>query len=270
MCNHILNLPTVIVSAILDYVKTDSYAIIGAVCQNFKRQFGESEKVTRTCKYLQSVSLLDTLRPTTKFRSSNLLDNLISYGDIRIIPRLLSRGVEWDPFCVERAAEVCNYDFFHWLKTTDLPWLPENAHHKAALAGNLGMMVFLVDSGAGFPDSRSHAAAFNDRKITEWLGELQLDVAYTLVRAARTDDVQAFEQTEFFDDHSLNQMLLKEACINSSFNVLEFFRCFFDVGPTVSDVAAALFFHRDGVLEWYWEFYPDLASDLAEKLRFKN
>lgn len=262
MCCSILDLPAAIISEILEYVKVDSYAIIGPVCQEFKNVFSASEKVTQTSKYLQSVSLFDTLCLTTKFHCPNLLTDLISVNNIQVIPRLLSRGVEWDHFCVERAAEVNSYKFFNWLITTELPWLPGNAHHTAALSGNLGMMVFLVESGAGYPDSRSFIAAVDNRKITEWLREVRLDVAYSFVQAARVDDAEIFEQTEFFDDHSLNKMCVKEACVNGSYNVLEFFRVKVDIGPTVSDVAAALHFKQAEILDWYWEFYPEFASEL--------
>lgn len=82
------------------------------------------------------------------------------------MPLVLSRGIEWNHFCVQRAAEVNSYNFFDRLKTTNLPWLPENAHRTEALSGNLDIVFFLVESGAGFPDSRSFAVA-EDRKIVE-------------------------------------------------------------------------------------------------------
>ena len=135
--------------------------------------------------------------------------------------------------------------------------------HTARLPreGNLDMMIYLVESGAGFPDSGSLAVT-RDCKIVEWLRELQLDPAHAFVKAAREDDVCAFEQTESFDDHALNQMYLKEACIHGAFNVLEFFRLFVDVGPTPSDVATALHFQMVDILDWYWEFFPRSAGEL--------
>lgn len=110
---NILDLPADIVKSILNYVKTDSYAIIGPVCRDFRRHFRASEKVTKTSKYMQSVSLFDTLPPTTKVNGLHL----ICWNEIQVIPLLLSRGVEWNHFCVQRAAEVKSFKFFRWLKS---------------------------------------------------------------------------------------------------------------------------------------------------------
>lgn len=259
-----LHLPREVLQYIMDFVKTDSYAIIGPVCRDFRKCYNSIEKVTRTSKYTQSLQLF---RQATKLpvQTPDLLDQLILRGEVDTIPLVLACGHEWDHFCVQRAAETNNHRFFAWLQTTDLPWLVENAHRAAASAGNLGMMIHLVESGAGFPDASSFAVT-NDRKIVEWLRELQLDPAYAFVRAAREDVGRVFQQTEFFDDHVLNQMCVKEACIHGSFDVLEFFRCFVDVGPTVSDVATALHFQMMEILDWYWEFYPKLAEEVAFKL----
>ncbi|CAN0251181.1 unnamed protein product, partial [Ectocarpus sp. 12 AP-2014] len=247
----------------LSFVKADSYAIIGPVCRDFRNCYGSDQRVTRTSKYTQSLQLFQqATAKNIEFKSPNLLHDLISRDEIDVIPRLLARGYEWDHFCVQRAAETNNYKFFQWLQTTDdLPWLVENAHRAAAKEGNLEIMIYLVESGAGFPDSGSHAAT-NDCKIVGWLRELQLDPAHAFVKAAREDDVRVFEQIEFFDDHVLNRMCLKEACIHGAFNVLEFFRVFVDVGPTVSDVATAVHFQMVDILDWYWEFFPRSAGEL--------
>jgi len=249
--NNILDLPDVLLKHVLDFVKIDSYAIIGPVCKQFRSHYKPSDRVTRTSKYTQSPQLFSLLQ--IQFTSSSLLDDLILRDEIDIIPLLLERGYEWDHFCVESAAETNNYNFFEWLRTTELPWLADNAHFSAAWAGNLEMMIYLVQSGAGFPDERSLIVAqkhgFN--KIVGWLQELALDSAYTMVQAAREDDVYAFEQVEFFDDHILNRMYVKEACINGSVNVLEFFRERVEHIPTASDFAAALHFQRSYVLDWF-------------------
>lgn len=60
-------------------------------------------------------------------------------------------------------------------------------------------------------------------------------------------------------------MYIREACVNGSFNVLEFFRRFVVVGPTTTGVAAALHFQRLEVMDWYREFFLDLAEELVEK-----
>jgi hypothetical protein len=255
-----LHLPEEILHHTLSFVKTDSYAIIGTVCQNFRNCYRVSERVTRTSKYTQSLQLFQQAT-NIEFNNPQLLDDLISREEIDIIPLLLARGYDWDHFCVERAAETSNRKFFTWLQTTDLPWLVQNAHRAAASHGNLGLMVYLVESGAGFPDDSFYNVAM-DRKIAEWMHELQLGPDYHFVKAAREDDVCVFEQTEFFDDHVSNQMYIREACIHGSFNVLEFFRRFVDVGPTVSNVSAALHFEVAGILDWFWEFFPELAETL--------
>lgn len=268
-----LHLPTHhVLRYILDFVKADSYAIIGPVYRDFRNCYGSGERVTRTSKYTQSLQLFRQATATNiEFKSLGLLDDLISRDEIDVIPPLLARGYEWDHFCVQRAAETNNYNFFRWLQwlqtTTDdgLPWLVENAHRAAAKEGNLDMMIYLVESGAGFPDSGSLAVT-RDCKIVQWLRELRLDPAHAFVKAAREDDVCVFEQqterTDAFDDHALNQMCLKEACIHGAFNVLEFFRVSVGVGPTQSDVATALHFQTGDILDWYGEFFPSLAEEL--------
>lgn len=262
-----LHLPNEVLQYILGFVKTDSYTIIGPVCKHFRNCYRPSERVTRTSKYTQSLQLFEQAT-NIEFKSVGLLDDLISRDEVDIIPVLLTRGYEWDHFCVQRAAETNNYAFFGWIQTTDLPWLVENAHRAAALEGNLEMMMYLVESGAGFPDNSLYDVA-KDRKIVEWMHELQMDPAYAFVKAAREDDVGVFEQTEFFDDHVLNQMYVEVACTHGSFNVLEFFRIFVDIGPKVSDVTTAMYFQVPEMLDWYWEFFPCLAEELSE-LRLKN
>ncbi|CAN0485303.1 unnamed protein product [Ectocarpus sp. 12 AP-2014] len=263
-----LHLPKDAFQHILSFVKADSYASICPVCRDFRNCYGSGERVTRTSKYTQSPQLFQQATATKiEFKSLCLLDDLISRNEIDVIPLLLAHGYDWDHFCVQRAAETNNYKFFRWLQwlqTTDdgLPWLVENAHRAAAKEGNLEMMIYLVESGAGFPDSGSLAVT-RDCKIVEWLRELQLHPAHAFVKAAREDDVCVFEQTEFFDDHALNQMYLKEACIHGAFNVLEFVRVFVDVGPTPSDVATALHFQTGDILDWYCEFFPCLAEELS-------
>ncbi|CAM9963038.1 unnamed protein product [Ectocarpus sp. 12 AP-2014] len=252
-----LHLPDATVSAILDFVKTDSYAIVGPVCRDFEKQYKPSEKVTRTSKYTQSSALFQQAPNTIQLKSPSLLDDLISRGEIEVIPLVLSRGYEWNHFCVERAAELGSYEFFEWLRSTELAWLPEVAHRAAALSGNVQMMTYLVESGAGFPSCRSCAVA-KDRRVREWLREVLLDPALIFVTAAREDDVCVFQQTDFLEDHCLNRMCIREACNSGSVNVLEFFRRFVDVGPTATDVAAALHFQRVEVAEWCSEFFPDL------------
>ncbi|AAK14564.1 EsV-1-149 [Ectocarpus siliculosus virus 1] len=265
-------LPKDTLQHILSFVKEDSFAIIGSVCRDFRNCYGSGERVTRTSKYTQSLRLFQqATAKNIEFKSLGLLDDLISRDEIDVIPSLLARGYEWDHFCVQRAAETNNYKFFQWLQTTDdLPWLVENAHRAAAKEGNLEMMIYLVDSGAGFPDSGSRAVT-NDCKIVEWLRELQLDPAHAFVRAAREDDVCVFEQTESFDDHGLNRACVREACVHGAFNVLEFFRVFVDVGPTVSDVAAALHFQTVDILDWCREFFPCLVEELSGmRLRLRS
>lgn len=251
---------------ILDYVKTDAYLIIGTVCPAFRHIYTPSEKVTRTSKFTQSPQLLERAQALgIRFSSPCLLEDLVSRNEIDTIPLLLSRGLEWDPFCVVRAAELNSHRFFRWLNGTDLAWLPENAHCSAAESGNLSLMVYLVESRAGYPDNRALAAADrnNFSNIVGWLREIQLDSVYAMVQAAREDNVYAFEQTESFDDHHLNQRFVKEACAYGSFGVLEFFRCFVDIGPTVRDVlVAGHFFNQLEVVDWFYEFFPDLAESL--------
>lgn len=256
----LLHLPLDVFQHIVDFVKHDSYAIVGTVCTSFRDCYTQSQKITRFSKYTQSPQLLER-SPRLKLNDPGLLDNLISRNEISSIPLLLSRGLEWDHFCVERAAEVNNKHFFDWLITTELVWLPENAHRAAAESGNLNIMMYLVDSGAGYPDNRSLLAAHRQNwgEIVGWLRELQLDGEYEMVQAARENNVYAFEQTETFDNHHQNQMYITEACANASFDVLEFFRQYVGVGPTVQDVKMATQFQRFRVVEWCAEFFPDVV-----------
>lgn len=259
-----LHLPKDVLKYILSFVKVDSYVIIGTVCSAFHGCYNQSQKITRTSKFLQSPRLLEQA-PHIEFQRPFPLDDLITRNEIDVIPLLLSRGLlEWDPFCVERAAEVNSYKFFEWLIATELPWLPENAYCSAAECGNLSLMIFLVERGAGYPDDRAITSAkkLRDRKTIEWLLELQLDRTYEMVQAARADSVYAFEQMQN-SDYGHVRMYITEACVNSSFGVLEFFRSEVGVGPTIADIARATLFKRFEVLEWFGEFFPDLAKELA-------
>lgn len=57
-------------------------------------------------------------------------------------------------------------------------------------------------------------------------------------------------------------MYITEVCANISFAVLEFFRSFVGVGPTVADVAMATVLKQFEVLDWFEEFFPGLAKEL--------
>lgn len=261
----ITNLPTEVLHHVLNYVKTDSFLIIGTVCSAFHRCYATpSTKVTRTTKFFQSPQLLEQAPHTAfHFDNPNLLDDLIARDNVQIIPLLLSRGLEWDPFCVERAAQLQHFSFFDWLFNTTLAWLPENAHCSAAEAGNLGLMIYLVEKGDKYPDSRSLAAASrqNFSSIVAWMRELELDRAYEMVRAARENTVDVFTRMENTEYQHVD-MYITEACANSSFDVLEFFRSMVGVGPTVADVVMATVFKKFEVVEWFWEFFPELAKEL--------
>ncbi len=253
-------LPNDVLRHILDFVKTDSYAIIGAVSSAFRSVYATSERVTRTSKYTQSPRLLQQV-PNLNFHNPYLLDDIITRNEIASIPAVMERGVEWDPFCVERAAELNHQGFFRWLLGTNLAWLPEVAHFAAAGTGNLDLMIFLVDKGVRYPDDRSIVAAEKKgfRNIVEWLQELELDGVFDMVRAARQDNVCAFEDNEQMgSDVRYVEMYITEACSNSSFNVLEYFRRYVGVGPKAADVATAKHFQHFAVVEWCDEFFPGL------------
>lgn len=261
----LLCLPEDALKTVLDFTKTDSYLLIGTVCRAFRDQYSLLEKITRRSRYTQSPALFDVaIGLNIRFESSFLLDDLISRDEIEIIPRALSRGVEWDHFCVQRAAEVGSFRFFRWLMTTALLWLPENAHFSAASSGNLGMMKFLVESGAGYPDQRSFRAATELKHygIVGWLQELHLDRAYVMTRAARDNDVDVFEQSlgDSGDGGDHHAKCITHACINGSFDVLEFYRLnIVDLGPTRDDFNAAVHFHRSGVVDWMLEYFPEIV-----------
>ncbi|CAN0170394.1 unnamed protein product, partial [Ectocarpus sp. 6 AP-2014] len=187
------------IKSFLNYAGADSCAIIGPVCGDFRRHFRASEKVTTSSNYNRSVSLFDTPPPTTKINGPHL----IYWNEIQVVPLLLLRWVEWNHFCVQRAAEVDNCNFFDRLKTTNLPCLPGNAHCAAVLSGNLKMMVFLVERGAGFPDSRSFAVA-EDLMAVGWLRELPLhDDYYTRLYGPQGGTMPALPSRWSLHDHAL-------------------------------------------------------------------
>lgn len=255
-----LHLPQDVLSDILTFVKIDSFIIIGTVCSAFHASYNQSEKITRKSKFLQSPQLLEQA-PHIEFKRPFPLDDLIARNEIDVIPLLLSRGLlEWDPFCVERAAEVNSYRFFQWLLATELAWLPEVAHFAAAETGNLELMIYLVDKGVRYPDHRSIVAAKAKgfRKTVEWLRELEIDGIYDMVRAARQDNVCAFEDNQMGLDVRYIEMYITEACSNSSFDVLEYFRRCVGIGPKAADVATARHFKHFEVVEWCAEFFPVL------------
>lgn len=262
MSNDLARLPAEVLRHIVALVKTDSYAIVGSVCRGFRDSYTHvSEKVTRFSKYTQSPALfhLATSQLGIEFSDSHLLDNLISRNEIEIIPLVLARGLEWDHFCVESAAACGCRDFFVWIMKAGLPWLPENAHASAASNGDLAMMMFLVESGAGYPDARSQivAAKLGHHHISRWMGELRLiKPEYALVEAARANDACFFEWSgiEGLLDH---ESYITVACVNGSLDVLEVFRTTLGVGPTAEDVATAVFFKQYSVFEWCSEFFQE-------------
>ena len=123
--------------------------------------------------------------------------------------------------------------------------------------------MYLVESGAGYPDDRAIAVAKQrrDGRMMQWLSELRFDRVYEMVIAAREDNVHAFEQMET-SDYAQVDRYITQACANSSLEVLEFFRSIIGIGPTVADVAMATVFKRMEVLEWFGEFYPEQAKNL--------
>ncbi len=245
-----LHVPPEILLQILAFVKADSYALIAPVCSAFRGCYLESEKVTRISAFFESPQLLKQA-PPFQFQNPRLLDDLITRNQIAIIPALLSRGLEWDHFCVERAAEVNSYAFFEWLIGTDLAWLPENAHCSAAASGNLCLMKRLIEMGAGYPDSRSLMVAqkLRDVGIATWLDELQRGLVYQMVRAAREDNVYVFDRLGDFEGHPV-EAYVREACAYGSLGVLEFFRSAVGVLPSARDVAVAVQLGRGEILEW--------------------
>lgn len=253
--SRLMDLPDDICQFILEFVKKDSYALIGLVCKKFERGFKNSEKVTKTSIYAQNPELFEiAIKHLEIHFHKDFVDRAIKRHDFPVIPIALSFGFEWDHFCVMTAAEVNSLDFFKWLiNQRHLKWLPENAFSVAALEGSLEIIKFLVETKSGYPDCRALRNA-TGLDVIKYLKSLEEDPCYKLVKAARQDNVSVFEthflNTKGIDDETA-ELYIREACFYGSLKVLEFLYDCFKVLPTIENVNHAVEFYRYEVRTWY-------------------
>ena len=248
----VLDLPDGILHHVLEFVKDDSYALIGPVNRQFNRCFKPCEKVTRTSTYTQNCELFKKAIYELKIPfHKDFVEHAIIRHDVAAIRLALSLGFDWDPFCVMTAAEVDCLEFFKWLVgQPHLRWLPENAFSIAAIEGNTRIMKFLVEMKTGYPDCRAmpNAMGYGRAETIEYLKTLEEDPCYKLVKAARQDNVTFFH-THFSGEHG--DLYVREACSYGSLKVLEFLYDLFEILPTAVNVQHAVEIHREEVREWY-------------------
>ena len=243
-------IPDDIAGNILSFCEPGRYLTVGIVNKQFNLLHKKEQKVTTTLGYLESDTPLLTMDGSQVFPEPETLKGLMTSKCLhRLVKRTIERGLEWDPFCVNEAAEAGYKGFFKWLERTDFFWLPENAFASAAEEGNVDFMKFMVDSGYGFPGSMSlyRAEKHGKDNVIEWMDQLQSTKGYSLHRAIMSYDWRLVEEL-YQDSENHYDWMVFDAIAIGCYNTVEFF---VSVGetPMDRDFVAAKKFHRDAILE---------------------
>lgn len=195
------------------------YLSLGLVNRQFNETYKKEERRTSTLGYIES----DTSMDLDKVTGGEIIVTLARSKHLHhLIPREIERGIEWDHFCVETEAERGNKEFFIWLSTSDLFWLPENAYAAAAYTCNTEMMTFLLKSGFGYPDARCRTVAKKNRDVSlmKWIEETEKMDGYVLSEAVKNDDLKTVIEKYRSDTHY--DWILHDAVVSGSASVVEF------------------------------------------------
>ena len=244
------NIPDDVAGNILSFCEPGRYLTIGLVNKQFNLLHKDEQKVTSTLGYLESDTPLLTRDGDQVLPEPATLKGLMTSKCLhRLVKRTMERGLEWDPFCVNEAAEAGYTEFFTWLERTDFFWLPENAFASAAEEGNVDFMKFMVDSGYGFPGTMSlyRARTRGHANVAEWMDQVRCTKGYSLHRAITNYDWRLVEEL-YQDVETHYDWMVVDAIAMGCYNTVEFF---VSVGETPKgrDVVAAKKFHREAILE---------------------
>lgn len=257
------NLPDEVKNSVLGFVKKDTYLILGSVCKEFSSAFDPEDRQTSSVKYLESLELFEHSLVIEVPHEDNVVENLGRLDTPEGIPLALRTGYDWDHFCVEDAAIHGREDFFTWLKTTDLFWLPENAYYAAAEVGNLEIVEFLLSNGMGYPDTRALQVAVRKghREVSEKLAELSLDQGYHMSVAIRTNDVDTVKRLKA-SNVKFGYKCVQEVCVNGSTEVFEFLEKH-NVYPTREEFLMAVEFGHTELVGLFYTFFSELVDSTS-------
>lgn len=238
--------PDDIAGNIMSFCEKGRYLTMGIVNKQFNSLHKKEDRVTTTLGYLESDTPLIGKDGEEILPDSKTLNDLMSSKVLhRLVKRTIERGLEWDHFCVEEAAEAGYKEFFGWLEETDLFWTPYNAFSTAARAGNIDFMKFLVNSGYGFPDSciSNIAESSGYDHIVEWIEQLCNTKSHKMYRAIINYDWEQVQ--ELYDDEETHyKWMVHDAIVTGGIETVEFF---VSVGeaPLPRDYVTAEKYHRD-------------------------
>lgn len=244
------NIPDDIAGNIMSFCDPGRYLTVGLVNKQFNLLHKKEEKVTTTLGYLESdTHLLDNDGNQILPEPETLRGLMTSHCLHRLVKNTVERGLEWDHFCVNEAAEEGYKGFFKWLGRTEFFWWPANAFASAAEKGNVDFMKFMVDSGYGFPDSMSFSRAEQHGKdeVILWMNQLKSTKGYAMYKAIMNYDWRLVE--ELYEDKTTHyEWMVFDAITIGCYKSVEFF---VSVGetPLDRDIVAARHFHRDTILE---------------------
>lgn len=243
-------IPDDIAGNIMSFCDPGRYLTIGLVNKQFNLLHKDEQKVTNTLGYLESDTPLLNKDGSQVLPEPETLKGLMASKCLhRLVKRTIERGLEWDPFCVNEAAEAGYKEFFKWLERTNFFWLPDNAFASAAEEGNVDFMKFMVDSGYGFPGPMSlYIAEKNGHtSVLEWMDKLKFTKSYSLHRAIMNYDWRLVEEL-YQDVDTHYEWMVLDAIAIGCYNTVE---VFVSVGeaPMDRDFVAAKRFNRDAILE---------------------
>ncbi len=241
--------PDDVARTILGFCDPDRYLTTGVVSKSLNEAYGKN-RTTCVVGFLESVSNPDEWTGPVPLGEDTLEVLARSKDRHRLIPRALAMGLEWDHFCVEKEAERGNRDFFLWLSTTDLFWLPENAYASAARAGRVDMMDFFLERGFGYPDARCDvlcSKSDSSAELRRWVEETESTGGYRLAEGVKNDDLRAVmaeinEDTEY-------EWMLQDAVRCGSISVVGYLVEDAGLGPSPRDVNTAVGMDRREILE---------------------
>jgi len=259
-------LPRELWNCISDFCEPKSYLHLGLVNRVINSTFEFKSKETSLSLCLTNVSLFKEALENNVSFPDDLIEKLAILDSPDLLKIALLNGFEWDPFCVEQAMASSSKNFFRWLKTTDLFWLPENAHSFAAYNGDLEMMKFLVEEQIGYPDNVSMTMAIGKDDIIEFLKNIECNNMYKMVNAIRSDDLETFKLVW---EHMgvVHKRAIVECCYYGSIEILTFL---VDIGhyPEKSDLCVAIEYSRTNLFYLFGEERPELMDESCTDLAY--
>lgn len=232
---------------------------------NFGRVNKDTNSLYKSCEKKTSLELCLTSKSLFKYALDNgavFSEDIIEYLAIRDLPDLikvaLSYGFEWDHFCIEAASASHSKNFFRWLRTTDLFWLPENAISFCVYNDDLEMIRFFIDEKIGYPDIHVVDNSKNV-EIIEYFKNIECDNMYKMVNSIRSDDLNTFKMVW---EHIgvIHERAIFECCYHGSLKILRFL---IDMGnyPDRNDILVAIQYSRTNLFYLFEEEIPDFMDE---------